>query len=215
MEEQQQIVKQLVDFSKWLITNVKKLGLENLNSVQTLAQAQTPEDLEGGLNDLAQELGEEKFGTLVNAWKQSKQKSSKFKKGGRMNYLVNKFKGGGDTLVIHTRYPIIKGDPEFITGYPEHVGWRDEYKQSWPHLYQRYNTPTGNNWATTHIREVIGPDTTWYTIPKAVYSPTGERLFGVYSEEGVVSTPEYIKRRINKARHEDVLDTERIEWISK
>lgn len=60
-----------------------------------ISQAQTPQDLKNGVDSLLQELGEEKFTALTQAFQQSKSQNIKMaKKGTKIDYLVDKLQGG-------------------------------------------------------------------------------------------------------------------------
>jgi hypothetical protein len=56
-----------------------------------ISQAQTPDDIVNGMNSLYQELGEEQFAALAQAFQKSKLQAVPMnKKGGKISYLVNK-----------------------------------------------------------------------------------------------------------------------------
>ena len=60
-----------------------------------ISQAQTPQDLKNGVDSLLQELGEEKFTALTQAFQQSKSQNIKMaKKGTKIDYLVDKLATG-------------------------------------------------------------------------------------------------------------------------
>lgn len=96
MNEQEKALQGMIEFCQWLIPNAKQLGLEQSKSVAMISQAQTPDDIVNGMNSLYQELGEEQFTALTQAFQQSKQQSIKMaKQGAKIDYLVNKFAIGG------------------------------------------------------------------------------------------------------------------------
>ena len=103
MNEQEKTLQGIIEFCQWLIPNAKQLGLEQSKSIAMIKQAQTPNDIMNGMNSLYQELGEEQFTALAQAFQQSKSQNIKMaKKGAKIDYLVDKFQGGGP--VRHIRY---------------------------------------------------------------------------------------------------------------
>lgn len=97
MNEQDKALQGLIEFCQWLIPNAKQLGLEQSKSIAMISQAQTPDDIVNGMNSLYQELGEEQFTALTQAFQQSKSQNIKMaKKGTKIDYLVNKFASGGN-----------------------------------------------------------------------------------------------------------------------
>lgn len=92
MNEQEKTLQGIIEFCQWLIPNAKQLGLEQSKSIAMIKQAQTPNDIINGMNSLYQELGEEQFTALAQAFQQSKaQNIQKAKAGSKLEYLVNKF----------------------------------------------------------------------------------------------------------------------------
>ena len=90
MNEQEKALKKMLEFCRWLIPNAKQLGLEQSESIAMISQAQTPQDLKNGVDSLLQELGEEKFTALTQAFQQSKSQNIKMaKKGTKIDYLVD------------------------------------------------------------------------------------------------------------------------------
>lgn len=65
MENQEKILKGLMDFAKWLLPKAKDFGLENSPSVKAMAEAQKPEDLINSINALEKEIGKENFEMLA------------------------------------------------------------------------------------------------------------------------------------------------------
>ena len=62
-----------------------------------ISQVQTPDDIVNGMNSLYQELGEEQFTALTQAFQKSKSQAVPMnKKGAKIDYLVNKFATGGN-----------------------------------------------------------------------------------------------------------------------
>lgn len=58
-----------------------------------ISQAQTPQDLKKGVDSLLQELDEEQFTALTQAFQKSKSQAIPMnKKGGKISYLVNKLR---------------------------------------------------------------------------------------------------------------------------
>lgn len=101
MNEQEKVLQGIVEFCQWLIPNAKQLGLEQSKSIAMISQAQTPDDIMNGMNSLYQELGEERFTALTQAFQKSKSQNIKMaKKGTKINYLVNKF-NEGDKIQTH------------------------------------------------------------------------------------------------------------------
>ena len=93
MNEQEKALQSVLEFCQWLIPNAKQLGLEKSKSVVAISQAKTQEDIINGVNSLYQELGEEQFTALTQAFQQSKSQAvPKNKKGGKISYLVNKLR---------------------------------------------------------------------------------------------------------------------------
>lgn len=69
--------------------------MEQSESIAMISQAQTPQDLKNGVDSLLQELGEEKFTALTQAFQQSKSQNIKMaKKGTKIDYLVDKLAAG-------------------------------------------------------------------------------------------------------------------------
>jgi hypothetical protein len=96
MNEQEKALQGVLEFCQWLIPNAKQLGLEKSKSIVAISQAKTQEDIINGVNSLYQELGEEQFTALTQAFEQSKAQNIKMaKKGTKIDYLVNKFQDGG------------------------------------------------------------------------------------------------------------------------
>lgn len=77
--------EELMQFVQWLPSKVEEF------------QNKTPEEIVGKLNELAQtEDGMNTISGLINQFKQE-QSAGMFKQGGKLAYLVNKFKDGGKT----------------------------------------------------------------------------------------------------------------------
>lgn len=96
MNEQEKALQGMIEFCQWLIPNAKQLGLEQSKSIAMISQAQTPDDIVNGMNSLYQELGEEQFTALTQAFQKSKSQAVPMnKKGAKINYLVDKFQNGG------------------------------------------------------------------------------------------------------------------------
>lgn len=75
--------EELMQFVQWLPSKVEEF------------QNKTPEEIVGKLNELAQtEDGMNTISGLINQFKQE-QSAGMFKQGGKLAYLVNKFKDGG------------------------------------------------------------------------------------------------------------------------
>lgn len=97
MNEQEKALQGMIEFCQWLIPNAKQLGLEQSKSIAMISQAQTPDDIVNGMNSLYQELGEEQFTALTQAFQKSKTQAVPMnKKGAKIDYLVNKFATGGN-----------------------------------------------------------------------------------------------------------------------
>ena len=95
MNEQEKALQGMLEFCQWLIPNAKQLGLEKSKSIVAISQAKTQEDIINGVNSLYQELGEEQFTALTQAFQQSKSQNIKMaKKGTKIDYLVDKLQGG-------------------------------------------------------------------------------------------------------------------------
>lgn len=95
MNEQEKVLRGMIEFCQWLIPNAKQLGLEQSRSVAAISQAKTPQDIMNGVDSLYQELGEEQFTALTQAFQKSKSQNIKMaKKGDKIEYLVNKFSNG-------------------------------------------------------------------------------------------------------------------------
>lgn len=72
------------------------MGLEQSESIAMISRAQTQQDLMKGVDSLYQELGEEQFKALAQAFQKSKSQAVPMnKKGAKIDYLVDKFKNGG------------------------------------------------------------------------------------------------------------------------
>lgn len=111
MNEQEKALQGMLEFCQWLIPNAKQLGLEKSKSIVAISQAKTQEDIINGVNSLYQELGEEQFTALTQAFQQSKSQNIKMaKKGTKINYLVSKFKEGGP----NDDYPQSQTDTTFV-----------------------------------------------------------------------------------------------------
>lgn len=93
MNEQEKALQGMIEFCQWLIPNAKQLGLEKSKSIVMISQAKTPDDIVNGVQNLYQELGEEQFTALTQAFRQSKTKSIPSNRtGGKISYLVNKLR---------------------------------------------------------------------------------------------------------------------------
>lgn len=102
MNEQEKALKKMLEFCQWLIPNAKQFGLEQSKSIAMISQAQTPDDIVNGMNSLYQELGEEQFIALTQAFQQSKSQNIKMaKKGTKIDYLINKFQNGRSIPAQH------------------------------------------------------------------------------------------------------------------
>ena len=86
MNEQEKALQGVLEFCQWLIPNAKQLGLDKSKSVVAISQAKTQEDIINGVNSLYQELGEDQFMELAQAFEQSKVK--KHQLGGKLDYLI-------------------------------------------------------------------------------------------------------------------------------
>lgn len=85
--------EELMQFVQWLPSKVEEF------------QNKTPEEIVGKLNELAQtEDGMNTISGLINQFKQE-QSAGMFKQGGKLAYLVNKFKDGGSIPVEHRINP--------------------------------------------------------------------------------------------------------------
>lgn len=77
--------EELIQFVQWLPSKVAEF------------QDKTPEEIVGALNQMAQsEEGMNTISGLINQFKQE-QSTGMFKKGGKINYLINMFRDGGST----------------------------------------------------------------------------------------------------------------------
>lgn len=77
--------EELIQFVQWLPSKVAEF------------QDKTPEEIVGALNQMAQsEEGMNAISGLINQFKQE-QSTRMFKKGGKINYLINMFRDGGST----------------------------------------------------------------------------------------------------------------------
>lgn len=75
--------KEQVEFLQWLSTNVEEFA------------DKTPEEIVNTLNELYQTPeGQEQVVNLIKSFKDSKKKTSKFAKGGKLDYLVTKYQNG-------------------------------------------------------------------------------------------------------------------------
>ena len=93
MKEQEKALQGILEFCQWLIPNAKQLGLEKSKSIVAISQAKTQEDIINGVNSLYQELGEEQFTALTQAFQKSKSQAVPMnKRGGKISYLVNKLR---------------------------------------------------------------------------------------------------------------------------
>ena len=88
---------QLIEFIKWIPTKIKEL------------QNKTPEEIVTVLNSLSKTpKGQQQLETLISAFKsenaaiQPDKDTNSFKKGGKLDYLINRFKDGGKPKVVST-----------------------------------------------------------------------------------------------------------------
>ena len=101
MNEQEKALQGIIEFCQWLIPNAKQLGLEQSKSIAMISQAQTPDDIVKGMNNLYQELGEEQFTALTQTFKKNKSQAIPMnKKGAKIDYLINKFASGGPVTYV-------------------------------------------------------------------------------------------------------------------
>lgn len=102
MNEQEKALRGMIEFCQWLIPNAKQLGLDKLDSINTIATAQNIDELKKGLHSLLQDLGEDQFMALTQAFQQSKSQNIKMaKKGTKIDYLVDKLQGGRSIPIQH------------------------------------------------------------------------------------------------------------------
>lgn len=130
MNEQEKALQGMIEFCKWLIPNAKQLGLEQSKSIAMISQAQTPDDIVNGMNSLYQELGEEQFTALTQAFQKSKSQNIKMaKKGTKINYLVDKFADGGNNEVpkveTHAKWSYTPLQMSFMTADKTYLPKRD------------------------------------------------------------------------------------------
>ena len=166
MNEQEKALKKMLEFCRWLIPNAKQLGLEQSESIAMISQAQTPQDLKNGVDSLLQELGEEKFTALTQAFQQSKSQNIKMaKKGTKIDNLVNKLQDGD---LVEKPKRTRKGN-----NMHEYLKWNDAV---YTRDIRNYGTPYADTtWTSTYkdLKEELfrGSDgqlvgiTTWF--PKA------------------------------------------------
>ncbi len=166
MNEQEKALQGMIEFCQWLIPNAKQLGLEQSKSIAMISQAQTPDDIVNGMNSLYQELGEEQFTALTQAFQKSKTQSIPMnKKGAKINYLVNKFADGGGNE-----------DPEIET----HV--KGKYTPLWASFIaadRTYLPKRDGTFNQRHIKRVWDPENR--TMYDRIYKDTGE-----YTERKVI-----------------------------
>lgn len=143
MNEQEKALQGMIEFCQWLIPNAKQLGLEQSKSIAMISQAQTPDDIVNGMNSLYQELGEEQFTALTQAFQKSKSQAVPMnKKGAKINYLVNKFQHSGK---IQNPGEIRQDN-------------RSDIRKWWDSVKFKYQN---SNWNNSAINEVLTYVTPW------------------------------------------------------
>lgn len=178
MNEQEKALQGMIEFCKWLIPNAKQLGLEQSKSIAMISQAQTPDDIVNGMNSLYQELGEEQFTALTQAFQKSKTSQvKKAKYGTKMDYLVNKLSAGNqipedpkqrqkdeNNIYLIERMVKTAKTPSTVEDHPWISGIRDARSED-----DRYqlNAKGADSllWWDTGINNVVlsnsGPNKTW------------------------------------------------------
>lgn len=106
---EKEIMQDMVNFAIWIVKNVNNFDfLKNSQGVKKVASAKNEEDIKNGLIQIEQEVNDSnKMKELYSMYSQSKNKIQMNKRGSKIDYLVNKFEGGGITIYTDDG-PIIK-----------------------------------------------------------------------------------------------------------
>lgn len=144
--------KEMVEFIKWIATNVK--GFEK----------STPEEIVTAINGMAQ--SEEGKKSLQELYTQFQASKKKFQFGG----IIPRMQGGGDTLRYMTLRPIVTTR----NGYPEQVG----EDRTISRRYSTYSPGTASarrEFYTEdgYARHINGNDTIWLERRPIAYTPAG------------------------------------------
>ena len=125
--EQQQM---MAAFVQWLPQNIKQFeGSLPKEIIEPIATAQSPEDVVNVLNQLSQsQEGNQIVSTMFKAFQES-QKTGMFKKGGKLEQLLNKYEPGGkikttvkkrtDVNEQTTHSSVPRGGEAILTEYPD------------------------------------------------------------------------------------------------
>ena len=202
MNEQEKAFRGIIEFCQWLIPNVKQLGLEQSKSVAMISQAQTPDDIVNGMNSLYEEIGEEQFTALTQAFQQSKQQHTKMaKKGAKIDHLVNKMAKGGPTE--NNDRPRVAADTTFTKRwFPEENGISNEntiHITRWP--WRDHNHPAAR-WQSQHeeYTERITPEN------DTLYFNTFYDENHIGNKSNVYETRENMRKFFDKFRNKKVWD---------
>jgi hypothetical protein len=120
-----EIMQDMVNFAIWIVKNANNFDfLKNSNGVKTIASAKNEEDVKNGLIQIEQEVNDNnKMKELYSMYSQSKNKIQMNKRGSKIDYLVNKFEGGGITIYTDDG-PIIKKSSSFSSSSTSNSGSR-------------------------------------------------------------------------------------------
>ena len=117
-------------FVQWLPQNIKQFeGSLPKEIIEPIATAQSPEDVVNVLNQLSQsQEGNQIVSTMFKAFQES-QKTGMFKKGGKLEQLLNKYEPGGkikttvkkrtDVNEQTTHSSVPRGGEAILTEYPD------------------------------------------------------------------------------------------------
>lgn len=102
-------MQDMVNFAIWIVKNVNNFDfLKNSQGVKKIASAKNEDDIKNGLIQIEQEVNDsDKMKELYSMYSQNKNKIQMNKRGSKIDYLVNKFEGGGITIYTDDG-PIIK-----------------------------------------------------------------------------------------------------------
>ena len=102
-------MQDMVNFAIWIVKNANNFDfLKNSQGVKKIASAKNEDDIKTGLIQIEQEVNDsKKMQELYSMYSQNKNEMQINKRGGKIDYLVNKFEGGGITIYTDDG-PIIK-----------------------------------------------------------------------------------------------------------
>ena len=208
MNETDKLFKGVVGFLQWLLPKKKELGLHNLKSITKIESAKTPDEIIAGVNMFKQEVGDELFTNLVQEWGATQKQT--LKDGGSFNYIKsmngNRYNVLMDMLHNPRNKEVLVGDSEQVV-IAEHVPGEES-------MYIKTSNPKkdivvdffGSEPSSYTIREINGPDTTFYVggiVPTEIMPPMdfNAKNSDYSTRKHFNNSIERIREKINNYKH--------------